>query len=294
LHWANTFNVTQVFNSDSKIKGNSMKKLILASAIASAFAGQVAYAADAAPAATPEHVVTYNIGVTSDYVFRGISQSRNSPAVSGGVDYSHSPTGLYLGAWTSTIKWVQDADTVNNTNATRSNTPYEVDLYGGIKGDVGGGLSYDAGGIYYYYPSHKLGSAADANTFEVFGKVAYGPVYFKVNYALTDAFWTSNKAGSYYLDLGGDFPLMEGLVANVHYGSFSFAKDTVYPNVSDFNYQDWKLGLTKDLGNGLSGALAATGTNATNIKADGTPIWNFGSTGYLGGNKVIASLTKTF
>ncbi len=263
-----------------------MKKLIIASAIASAFAGQAAFAADAAPAATPEHVVTYNLGVTTDYVFRGISQSRNSPAVSGGVDYSHSPTGLYLGAWTSTIKWIQDADTVNTTNATRSNTPYEVDLYGGIKGDLGGGLSYDAGGIYYYYPSHKLGKAPDANTFEVYGKVAYGPVYFKVNYALTDAFWTADKAGSYYLDLGGDFPLMDGLIGNLHYGSFSFKN--VPTGASRYNYQDWKVGVTKDLGNGLSGALAATGTNADKA------LWNFGSTGYLGGNKVIATLTKTF
>ena len=72
-----------------------MKKLILASAILAAFSANVAQAADAAPA--PEHAVSYNMGVTSDYVFRGISQSRNKPAVSGGVDYSHSPTGLYLG-----------------------------------------------------------------------------------------------------------------------------------------------------------------------------------------------------
>ena len=265
-----------------------MKKLILASAIASAFAGQVAYAADAAPApaATPEHVVTYNMGVTTDYVFRGISQSRNGPAVSGGVDYSHSPTGLYLGAWTSTIKWVNDSDTKSVT--ARSNTPMEVDVYGGIKGDIGGGLSYDAGGIYYYYPGHKLGSAPDANTFEVYGKLAYGPVYFKVNYALTDAFFFADKAGSYYLDLGGDFPLTEGLVANVHYGYFSF-KNTATVTASTADYQDWKVGLTKDLGNGLSGAVAATGTNADKTA------WNFGpGTGYLGGNKVIASLTKTF
>jgi uncharacterized protein (TIGR02001 family) len=293
LHWANTFNVTQVFNSDSKTKGNSMKKLILASAIASAFAGQAAFAADAAPAATPEHVLTYNMGVTSDYVFRGISQSRNGPALSGGVDYTHSPTGIYVGTWASTISWVNDAD-AGTTPATRSNTPFEVDLYGGLKGDIGGGLTYDAGGIYYYYPSHKLGKTPDANTFEVYGKVAYGPVYFKVNYALTDAFYTSDKAGSYYLDLGGDFPLMEGLVANLHYGSFSFAKGGVSTAVTaankpNWDYQDWKVGLTKDLGNGLSGALAATGTNAKNVG-----YWNFGSTGYLGGNKVIASLTKTF
>jgi uncharacterized protein (TIGR02001 family) len=261
-----------------------MKKLILASAIASAFAGQVAYAADAAPApaATPEHVVTYNMGVTSDYVFRGISQSRNSPAVSGGVDYGHSPTGLYAGAWASTISWIADSHGNSATTAERSNTPFELDLYGGMKGDIGSGLSYDVGGIYYYYPNHKLGSAPDANTLEAYGKIAYGPVYFKVNYALGDAFYFADKAGSYYLDLGADFPLMEGLVANAHYGSFSFK------GYSAANYMDYKLGLTKDLGNGLSGAVAVTGTDANKDE------WNFKSTGYLGGTKFIASLTKTF
>jgi hypothetical protein len=48
------------------------------------------------------------------------------------------------------------------------------------------------------------------------------------------------------------------------------------------------LGVTKDLGNGLSGALAATGTNADKV------LWNYNSTGYLGGSKVVASITKTF
>jgi uncharacterized protein (TIGR02001 family) len=287
---ANTFNVTQVFNSDSKIKGNSMKKLILASAIASAFAGQVAYAADAAPAATPEHVVTYNIGVTSDYVFRGISQSRNKPAVSGGVDYSHTPTGLYAGTWASTISWVADSHLDAATTAARSNTPYELDLYGGVKGDIGGGLSYDAGAIYYLYPNHTLGKTPDANTIEVYGKVAYGPVYFKVNYALGDAVFVSDKAGSYYLDLGADIPVAEGLIFNAHYGRWTFKNGGAVTSYTptDYNYTDWKVGLTKDMGNGLSGALAATVTNASKT------LWNFNSTGYLGGNKVIASLTKTF
>lgn len=272
-----------------------MKKLILASAVASAFVGQAAYAADEAPAATPEHVVTYNMGVTSDYVFRGISQSRNKPAVSGGVDYAHSPTGLYLGAYASTISWIADSHgDSQNTGATevltadRSSTPFELDLYGGLKGDLGGGLGYDVGGIYYYYPNHKLGKTPDANTIEVYGKLAYGPVYFKVNYALGDAFFFADKAGSYYLDLGGDFPLMDGLVANLHYGSFSFQNGGNVLTASAANYQDWKVGLTKDLGGGLLGALAATGTNADKI------LWNFNNTGYLGDTKFIASLTKSF
>jgi len=265
-----------------------MKKLILASAVASVFVAHVAYAADAAPAAAPEHVVSYNVGVTTDYVFRGISQSRNKPAVSAGVDYSHTPTGLYLGTWASTISWIADsyADSVNT--AGRGTTPYEVDFYGGIKGDMAAGLNYDVGAIYYMYPNHKLGKAPDANTLEVYGKIGYGPVYLKGSYALGDAIFVSDKAGSYYIDLGGDFPLAEGLVANAHYGMWRFQNGGAAPAASDYNYSDWKLGITKDLGNGLSGALAATGTNAKKGP------WNFNNTGYLGDSKVIATLTKAF
>ncbi len=256
-----------------------MKKLILASAISAAFVGSFAQAEEAA---APEHVISYNVGVTSDYVFRGISQSRNRAAFSGGLDYSHTSTGLYAGTWVSTISWVNDA-----TASTTANVPYEQDFYAGIKGDIGAGFSYDAGAIYYYYPHHKLGTAPNANTTEVYGKVAYGPVYFKVNYATGDAFWTSNKAGSYYLDLGADIPVMDGLTLNAHAGRFVFKNDTVVSAASDYNYSDWKIGLTKDFGGGLSGALAATGTNAASV-------WNFNSTGYLGDTKGIVSLTKTF
>lgn len=265
-----------------------MKKLILASAVASVFVVHSAQVTAAEPAATPEHVVAYNVGVTTDYVFRGISQSRNKPAVSAGVDYSHSPTGLYLGTWASTISWIADSYGDSVTTANRGSTPYEVDFYGGIKGDMAAGLNYDVGAIYYLYPNHKLGSTPNANTFEVYGKIGYGPVYLKGSYALGDAIFTSDKQGSYYIDLGGDFPLAEGLVANAHYGMWRFQNGGATPTASGYNYADWKLGITKDLGNGLSGALAATGTNADKV------LWNYNSTGYLGGSKVVASITKTF
>jgi uncharacterized protein (TIGR02001 family) len=258
-----------------------MKKLILASAIASAFAGQVAYAADAAPApaATPEHVVTYNMGVTNNYLFRGISQSRNSPALSGGVDYTHSPTGLYVGTWASTINWVNDYAVGNNIlNPT---TSFEVDLYGGVKGEITKDVTYDLGAIYYYYPGEKISTLGiDANTLEAYGQVGYGPVYAKLSYALTEAFATG-KAGTYYIDTGANVPLGDGLVANVHAGYFYFKGYT------DYNYTDYKIGLTKDFG-GISAAVAVSRTNADK------GLWNFGGFGVTSDTKYIASLTKTF
>jgi uncharacterized protein (TIGR02001 family) len=249
-----------------------MKKLIIASAITAAFAGSFAHAEEAA---APEHVVAYNLGATTDYVFRGISQSRNTPALSGGVDYTHSPTGMYLGTWASTISWVNDSTPAG----TVGNTPFELDLYGGKRGEIGAGVAYDVGAIYYYYANHKL-TGFDANTLEVYGQVGYGPVYLKVNYGVTDVINTG-ASGSYYVDTGANVPVMEGVTLNLHAGYFSF-KDN-----SAANYTDWKVGMTKDFG-GLTGALAVTGTDASKS------VWDLGSQGYLGNTKFIATVTKTF
>ena len=254
-----------------------MKKTILAGAVLAALGASVnvAYAEEAA-AATPENTLAFNLGVTSDYVFRGISQSRNSPAFSGGADYTHNPTGLYVGTWVSTISWINDSTPAGKTG----NTPYELDLYGGKRGEVMGGVTYDVGGIYYYYAHHKL-TGFDANTFEAYGQLGFGPAYLKVNYALTDTINTGSN-GSYYVDLGANLPVAEGILLNLHAGYFSF-KDN-----KDANYTDWKIGLTKDFGSGLTGAIAATGTDAKKS------VWDLGGQGFLGDTKGIVTLTKAF
>ncbi len=73
-----------------------MRKTLIAAAIVSAFPS-LAFAQAAAPAtpASP-HTFTGNVGLFSDYRFRGISQTYKQPAIQGGFDYSHS-SGIYLG-----------------------------------------------------------------------------------------------------------------------------------------------------------------------------------------------------
>ncbi len=249
-----------------------MKKTILAGAVLAALGASinVAHAEDAA--AQPEHAVAYNVGVTNDYRFRGISQSQRDPAFSLGADYTHNPSGAYLGVFASTIKWVKDSGGDGNT---------EVDVYGGKRGQLTDDLGYDVGAIYYYYPGHGLGTAPDANTFEVYGQLGVGPAYLKLNYALTDAFYTSNKAGSYYVDAGANVPVADGLVVNVHAGYY------YWKDATDFNYTDWKVGLTKDFGF-VTAAIAYVGTNADKT------LWNFGNKGFLGNNAGVVTLTKAF
>ncbi len=86
--------------------------------------------AQTAPAA-PE--VTYNVGVVSEYRYRGLAQTKGDPALQGGVDYANA-NGFYLGAWGSTIKWIKDA--ANSAGQTTGSV--ELDVYGGYKFEAAG------------------------------------------------------------------------------------------------------------------------------------------------------------
>jgi uncharacterized protein (TIGR02001 family) len=255
-----------------------MKKIIIASAIAGIFAGQAAYAEDAAPA--PDHAFSFNVGVTNDYRFRGISQTRMKPAVSAGADYTNNPTGLYVGAWASNVEWLKD----NSTDASGS---IEIDLYGGKRGEING-VSYDVGLIRYYYPSNKfhLASLPSANTTEAYGQLGYGPVYIKYSQALTNFLgWADNTDGSNYIDVGANQEIKDGYILNLHYGK------QVVKNFSSADYSDWKVGVTKDFGLAVV-AVSVVGTNA--LDQAGGVGYNFGGRGYLGGTAGVVTVTKTF
>jgi uncharacterized protein (TIGR02001 family) len=220
-----------------------MKKILVPSLIALAIGSLTSVAqAQTAPAA-PESSLSYNVGATTDYRYRGISQSRLQPAVQVGLDYADK-SGFYVGAWASSIKWIKDAGGNGNT---------EVDLYGGYKGAVGE-VSYDVGFLRYEYPSNKL--AVSANTNEIYGAATMGPATLKYSHALSNLFGFANSKNSYYLDLSGTFDLGNGfsLVPHVGYQSVK--------NNGAFSYTDYALTLGKDLGHGLSASAALVGTDA--------------------------------
>ncbi len=199
---------------------------------------------------------TFNVGVVSDYRYRGISQSGLKPALQGGADYSH-PNGLYLGTWLSTIKWIKDAGRLNGVDA--GNTPAEWDLYGGYKGEISKALTYDVGGLYYLYVNNKTGKisgGANANTFELYGALTYGPVTAKYSHSLTNTFGFGDSKGSGYLEVNASFDLGQG---------FSVAPHIGHQTIKHFgaaSYTDYSLTLGKDLGNGFSLSAAAVGTDA--------------------------------
>ena len=75
------------------------------------------------------HEFSANVALSTDYLFRGISQTDGSPAISGGFDYTYSPVGIYAGIWASNVDFSSFGDDDN----------IEIDYYGGIGGDFCGG-----------------------------------------------------------------------------------------------------------------------------------------------------------
>jgi uncharacterized protein (TIGR02001 family) len=208
--------------------------------------------AQTAPA-EPESTLGYNVGVVSEYRYRGQGQSKGDPALQGGVDYAHS-SGMYVGAWASTIKWIKDASTGAVGSSADAKGPVELDLYGGYKFEAAG-LAYDVGYLRYQYAGNTYDKVGvNANTDEVYGAATYGVTTLKYSYALSDLFGNKDSKGSTYWDLSATFDLGQGYSIVPHAGH-----QTVKNNAN--SYTDIALTLNKDFGEGLVGSVSAISTN---------------------------------
>lgn len=222
----------------------------IAAVVASLATGALAQtAAPATPPPTPEHTLTANVGLFSEYIFRGISQTGGKPAVQGGFDYAHS-SGFYAGTWASNISWLEDFGAYNRSSL-------EWDLYGGYKNNFPGqdDWNYDVGLYYYYYPGHKNPNASSANTLELYGAVGWKWVSLKASYTLSDNYFgtrpTGEKSqGTWYYDLSGTYPFPDTPWAIVgHVGHLSLRNNG--SGDFDADYTDWKLGVSYTVADGL-------------------------------------------
>ena len=220
-------------------------KLLLA--LLAASAGSFAYAEEAADP------LAFNVGVVSQYRYRGLAQTKGEAALQGGADYT-AANGFYAGAWGSTIKWIKDA-------GSDAKGPVELDLYGGYKFEAAG-LAYDVGYLRYEYVGNTYSKVGvNANTDEVYGAVTYDVFTAKYSYAFSNLFGLADSRGSEYLDLSATFDLGNGYSLVPHAG-----RQTVKNHKAN-SYTDYALTLNKDLGDGLSASVSAITTSA---KGDST------------------------
>jgi uncharacterized protein (TIGR02001 family) len=234
-----------------------------------AFAAAPAMAEEAA--ASP---ISANVSLASEYVYRGISQTREKLALQGGFDYAHA-SGLYAGVWGSNISWLEDLGAGVNSSSM------ELDLYAGYKGKISDDFSYDVGYLRYEYPASYPAGFVSPNTDELYVAGTYKMFTLKYSRSISNLFGYADSKGSGYLDASANFELMSGLTLGVHAGHQKIK------NWSDFSYTDYKLSLTKDFGGGLSVAGAYIDTNADDnlYTVKGTTIAD---------SRFVLSVTKAF
>jgi uncharacterized protein (TIGR02001 family) len=213
----------------------------------------------ATAAATPDYTLTGNLGIFSDYRFRGISQTNKHAAIQGGVDFAHS-SGIYLGNWNSNI----DSGLYTGANI-------EMDFYGGWKTTVEG-FGIDIGALYYYYPGSGQSSypgSFKVDNAELYIGGSWGPIALKYSYAVTDFFGVPGTKGAYYIALSGthDFGNGFGINASVGYQGGLKNGDPGYSSCYvEFGGQqacsvtDYKLGGTYTIDGWVLG-LAYVSTN---------------------------------
>jgi len=205
-------------------------------------------AAAPAPAPTPDNTLTANVGLFSQYIFRGISQTAGKPALQGGFDYAHS-SGFYLGTWASNISWLEDFGQYNRSSL-------EWDFYGGYKNNFPGSedWNYDVGLYYYYYPGKRNPGVYNADTFEMYGAVGWKWLSAKASYNFQNYFGaepTGQKTnGTWYFDFSAAYPFGEsGFTLLAHYGILDVRHDG--SGSSKVSYNDWKLGASYTVPDGL-------------------------------------------
>jgi len=208
------------------------KSIVLATAVASILASGTA-AAD----------LSANAGVFSNYIWRGVSQTADSAAGQGGIDWSHD-SGAYAGVWTSTIANAQ-----------------EVDLYAGFAGEAGS-LGYDLGVITYQYPL-----SPEINFTELYVSGTMSVVTLGVAYTVDGASANKDKAfdsGDIYVNGSVDFPLGKSDLS-LYAGSYMYTNDGKNNN-GDLDYNHFGASISKD---GFGLALDKNdidGGNADNVR----------------------------
>lgn len=236
-----------------------------------ALASAACLAGPAVAQSDPLLSVTGGVTLASQYRFRGISLSDEEIALQGTINLNHE-SGLYAGIWGSTLDGFGELGGSN----------LELDLYAGYRHRIAGGVSVDAGLLYYAYPGS---SGGDFEFFEPYANVSvtHGPVTGKVGLAFApsqDAL-ADNSNTYVYGDLALAIPntpvTLTGHLGNSHGQT---------PLTPSGDYVDWSLGASMTWRNlslgvayvdtNLSGAEAALG-GATRDIVDGAVVATLGA-----------------
>lgn len=185
---------------------------------------------------------TANIELTTDYRFRGISQSDNDAAVQGGIDFAKN--GWFAGVWASSVDFLDSAT---------KDAPAEVDLYGGYNYALSDTTEIGIKAIYYWYPDSSYAGTNHYDYFELGGHVSHSFEKFSL---LGELYWSPD-----YFNESGDSVYLAGTVSVpllkefwFFDGGLSASGRVAYQWIDDNatfgtpDYLTWDIGLTAKAG----------------------------------------------
>lgn len=195
------------------------KSIVLATAVASVLASGVATAE-----------LSANAAITSNYIWRGVTQTSDQAAGQGGLDWGFGP-GFYAGTW------------VSNVNFDNSDDGYEMDVYAGWGGETsGGGFGWDLGVLTYQYPV-----TPEFNFTEAYASGTFSIVTVGLNYTVDAASGNENgkfDSGDSYIYGSLDFAGGKSDVS-LYLGSYMFDADGA-DKAGDINYNHIGASIGKD------------------------------------------------
>jgi len=185
-----------------------MKKLNLATI---AMAGVMSVGGMFAVSTAAQAEVSYNIGIHSKYLLRGIGEESKSAAIQGGADWSSDTSGWYAGWWFSSLDYSYEA----NADSKTDKNGFENDLYFGYAGKIGKDIGWDVGLIQYVYVD-----VDDSDLTEATGKLTFGEFYVGAQYLLNDGYW--GNSGDIYWKAGWSTSLPQDITLALDYGYYTY------------------------------------------------------------------------
>lgn len=236
---------------------------------------------------------TGSVAATTDYRFRGVTQSSNNPAIQGGFTFSHK-SGAYVALWGSSVDF--------NTSGVSTETDISLGYTNTLKLSDKLAPTYDVGVIHYGYigSDSKFTNPYNGDTGfdfnEFYGKLTFADSLFKgdalsVGVSYSDDYW-GHSDEFWYFNVGYSAPIADtgftGL-ASVGYNKLK-NKDSLLvvaggPGEDD-SYIDYKVGVNYN----ILGIVAELDVVGTDISTSG--MTDAQKKPYDTG--LVFSLTKTF
>ncbi|GAB4060645.1 TorF family putative porin [Uliginosibacterium sediminicola] len=276
---------------------------VLGAAVAAALlAMPAAQAADAAPAAS-DWSFPATVGVVSDYIFRGQSQSWGKPSLQASVEADHA-SGIYVGTAFETVssQWLPGAKG-------------ELDFFGGYRNKIADTVGYDVGAVYYTYPGGNWKDSVfsptapnSLNTLEVYASVSYSFLSLKAGRTMTEYFgWSTDNSptgtgfagnpsagvtgstkGSYFYEANASYDVVEGWTLSGQLGR------QVIAHSKGLNINYYKVGVSHALPAGWSAGVFYSGTNEPTAYKNFISLANGATSSNIAKKKAFVTVSKAF